>query len=82
MYRLAPYKIIPYSEGMKQDKFRQKTIQPATMRLWPDAGMLIGIGKAATYDAAHRNQIPVIRIGRRLLVSRAALDRMLEGRPA
>ena len=33
---------------------------------------------ALAYDAASRNEIPVIRIGRRLLVPRAALSRLLD----
>lgn len=50
-----------------------------TMNLWPDAGRQLGLGKNATYQAAERGQIPVIRIGKRLLVSRVAFDRMLAG---
>jgi excisionase family DNA binding protein len=42
------------------------------------AGELLGLGKNATYNAAHRGEIPTIKIGGRLLVPRAALDRMLE----
>lgn len=47
------------------------------MRLWPDAGRRLGIGRAATYEAARRKEIPTIRIGRRILVPKAALERML-----
>ena len=35
------------------------------------------IGRGTAYDAVRRGEIPVIRIGRRLLVPRAALARML-----
>ena len=48
-----------------------------TMRLWPEAGHRLGIGRAATYEAARNKQIPTIRIGRRILVPVAALERML-----
>jgi len=40
---------------------------------------LLGVGRNQAYDAARRGQIPVLKIGRRLLVPRAALDRMLNG---
>ena len=43
-----------------------------------EAGEILGIGKNQIYNAAHRNEIPTIRIGGRLLVPKAALDRMLE----
>ncbi|MCL4853141.1 MAG: helix-turn-helix domain-containing protein [Bryobacteraceae bacterium] len=52
-------------------------IKRATLDLWPDTGQILGLGRNATYDAAARGEIPTIRIGRRLLVPRAALDRML-----
>jgi len=37
-----------------------------------------GLGRSASYAAAARNELPVIRIGKRLVVPIAALDRMLE----
>jgi excisionase family DNA binding protein len=42
-----------------------------------EAAELLGIGRNTTYEAARKGEIPVIRIGRRLLVPKAALDRML-----
>ncbi len=44
-----------------------------------EAGRMLGIGRDASYLAAHAGQIPVIRVGRYLRVPLAALDRMLEG---
>jgi excisionase family DNA binding protein len=43
------------------------------------ASELLGVSRNAAYQAARAGEIPVIRIGRRLLVPRVALDRMLEG---
>ncbi len=42
-----------------------------------EARGLLGIGRSAAYEAARRGQIPIIKIGKRLLVSRVALDRLL-----
>ncbi len=41
----------------------------------------LGIGRSLVYDLARRDAlpVPVIRLGRRLVVSRVALDRLLEG---
>ena len=52
----------------------------------PEAGeRYFGMGRDASYQAAHRGEIPVIKIGGRLFVPVAALERMLEmggrGRP-
>ena len=43
----------------------------------PTAGAAIDLGRSAAYAAAHRGEIPTIRIGGRLLVPTAALRQML-----
>jgi excisionase family DNA binding protein len=43
-----------------------------------EAAKLLGLSRNATYDAVARKQIPSIRLGKRLLVPKAALDRLLE----
>ena len=45
----------------------------------PEAARLLGISKDSAYEAAHRGELPVRVIGRRLLVPRSALLRLLEG---
>ena len=43
-----------------------------------DACRLLGIGRTLGYDLARRGELPgVIRLGRRLLVSRPALEKAL-----
>jgi excisionase family DNA binding protein len=46
-----------------------------------EAARRLGISRALAYEAAHRGELPVCRIGRRLLVPRAALLRLLEDAP-
>lgn len=43
-----------------------------------EAARLLGIGRGTAYEAARRGDLPVVRIGGRLLVPRAALTRLLE----
>jgi len=47
------------------------TIQEAAQRL--------GIGRNSAYAAAHDGAIPTIKIGKRMVVPVAALDKMLSG---
>jgi excisionase family DNA binding protein len=53
-----------------------------------EAAQLLGISRATAYEAAHRGELPVRLIGRRMLVPRTALLRLLdqdiptESRPA
>jgi excisionase family DNA binding protein len=44
-----------------------------------EAATMLGISRAFAYEAVNRGEIPCIRIGRRVLVPRSALDRMLSG---
>ncbi len=48
-----------------------------------EAGKVLGIGRSAAYEAARKGELPVLKIGRRLLVPIVALERLLEeaGRP-
>ena len=43
-----------------------------------EAASALGIGRSSAYEAARRGDIPAVRIGKRLLVPRAALERMLD----
>jgi excisionase family DNA binding protein len=45
----------------------------------PEVARLLGISKDSAYEAAHRGELPVQVIGRRMLVPRAALLRLLDG---
>lgn len=42
-----------------------------------EAARMLGIGRNLCYDRVKTGEIPVIRIGRRLLVPRAALEKLL-----
>ena len=50
--------------------------QPETYSV-PDAGRRLGLGRNASYEAARRGELPVLRFGRRLVVPRIAFERML-----
>jgi excisionase family DNA binding protein len=69
------------------DEQRASTAPPENAGAVPDDGRLtytlteaagrLGISRALAYEAAHRGELPVCRIGRRMLVPRAALLRLL-----
>ena len=44
-----------------------------------EAAQALGIGRNQAYEAAHRGEIPTIKIGKRLLVPRIAFEKMLNG---
>jgi len=49
---------------------------PAVLTI-EEVSRILRIGRSAGYEAARRGDIPTIRVGRRILVPRAALERML-----
>src|SRR5689334_12172304 len=44
-----------------------------------EAARRLRIGRNSAYEAVRRGELPVVRIGRRLLVPRRALERLLDG---
>ena len=52
--------------------------RPLTLSV-PDAGRIyFGVGRNASYAAAEKGELPVVRIGRRRRVPIRALERMLD----
>lgn len=61
---------------------RTKAATQAAARLTltvEEAAAALGISRAFAYEAVRRGDIPCIRIGRRVLVPRAALERLIDG---
>jgi len=44
-----------------------------------EAAKLLGLSRGSAYQACLTGQIPHIKIGKRILIPKAALDRLLEG---
>jgi excisionase family DNA binding protein len=51
---------------------------PLTLSI-DEVARALGINRGSAYQAAATGEIPTIRIGRRLLVPKAAFERLLEG---
>jgi excisionase family DNA binding protein len=45
----------------------------------PEAAAMLGISRNFAYEMVKQKQLPVIKFGKRLLIPKAALERMLEG---
>jgi excisionase family DNA binding protein len=44
-----------------------------------EAGRILGISRGSAYGLAKSGELPTIRLGKRVLVPKAALERMLAG---
>lgn len=64
--------------GHPKKRQQAPTPAPATTTI-VEAAKRLRIGRNQAYEAAHRGDIPTIRIGKRWLVPTGALDRLLSG---
>lgn len=61
-------------QEIKMDEKKTLTVEEAAREL--------GVSRNKAYEACHNGEIPVIRIGRRMLIPRVAFERMLSGEAA
>ena len=45
----------------------------------PEAARLLGISRAHAYELVGRKELPALRLGRRIVVPRRVLERLLNG---
>ena len=45
----------------------------------PDAARVLGISREAAYQAVGRGELASIRLGKRILIPRVVIDRLLQG---
>ena len=62
---------VQYMFGGKEENVERETISLV------EAGQILGIGRSTAYELARQGKLPVLRLGRKLLVPRVALKRML-----
>jgi excisionase family DNA binding protein len=48
----------------------------------PEAAALLGISRALAYELVSRSELPALRLGRRLVIPRRALEALLESNNA
>ena len=55
----------------------EEDVARAMYNLWPETAKILGLGRNQVHQGARTGEIPVVQIGRRWLVPKAALERML-----
>lgn len=73
MKDLSPVELDRRARQSRESKQRRETFSV------PEAGEILGISRSSAFQAAAKGELPVIRVGKRLLVPRAGLERMLGG---
>jgi len=66
------------NRALPKRQARESTNEKKLVLTVPEAGALFGLSKASSYFAAAKGRLPTIKMGDRLFVPRAALERMLE----
>ena len=62
---------------MRRHGNEAKSVERLTLTV-KEAAQLLGISRGLAYELARSGQLPVLRLGKRLLVARRALEKMLE----
>ena len=55
------------------------TQQSLVWNVWPDVGKRLNLSKTTTWKMIHTGQIPSVRLGKRYVVPKAALEKILAG---
>jgi excisionase family DNA binding protein len=63
---------------IKRATKRKNAAQTYTIR---EIAKILNVGLNEAYAAAHRGELPIIKIGRSIRVLKPAFDRLLEGAP-
>ena len=61
---------------MGQTDLKKHVVQRQTVDV-PEAGAILGVGRSKSYELARQGIIPTIRLGRRIVVPIAALEKLL-----
>lgn len=56
-----------------EEKFEEKLVLTVD-----EAAKLLGVSRPTAYQGVERGEIPSIRVGKRILIPRAALEKMME----
>ena len=57
----------------------EATHESLVWNVWPDVGKRLNLSKTTTWKYIHDGTIPSIRIGKRFVVPKAALEKLLAG---
>ena len=75
------YKRQPENEGSAVTGSRGAEVDRLALSI-EEVSNLLGISRSLGYELAAQGRIPTVRLGRRIVVARAALERLLAGDPA
>jgi excisionase family DNA binding protein len=65
-----------------ENKPEQSNTESLVWNVWPDVGKRLNLSKTTTWKMIHTGQIPSIRLGKRYVVPKAALERLISGQEA
>ncbi len=70
--------VVNTSGGGRRGMPRLATIDKRLCISVPEAASMLGLSRNFVYELVKQNKLPVIKFGKRLLIPRMALEKMLE----
>jgi excisionase family DNA binding protein len=79
-----PVAAVPGARGHGRISESEPRTPPANSRVWTvsEAAVLLGVSRAHAYELVARGQLRHVRLGRRVVIPKRAVDELLEARPA
>ena len=77
MFADDPSRSAKRPEGIRNETTKDEPKHVRVTLTVDEAAELLGIGRSTAYDAVNRGELPCVRVGRRLLILRAPLLRLL-----
>lgn len=59
----------------------EATHESLVWNVWPDVAKRLNLSKTTTWKMVHTGAIPSIKLGKRIVVPKAALERLMNGQP-
>lgn len=54
-------------------------VSRVTVDVWPELGRMLGVGRNKAYDLVNSGEIRALRVGRRIVVPRSAVEEYISG---
>jgi excisionase family DNA binding protein len=71
-----------HKEVQKMQEKAEEAHESLVWNVWPDVGKRLNLSKTTTWKMIHTGQIPSIRLGKRYVVPKAALEKLISGQEA
>lgn len=64
-------------KSIRREKVEMKGMTKAVLSV-AEAAIVLGISRTLAYELANKGELPILRLGKRMLIPRVAIEKMLD----